>query len=161
VPTLDAGSVVWIKCDDPQGRNRKVRPVVVLTAAADIAAGSPVIGVAVTTDLPKPLPATHVPLPWSRPKHPRTSLTGPCAAHCGWAVSVPADAVPAGHILGPALRQIVDKVAALAQAQPKPAAPLPERRLLRGQKSRGPGSAQQEQQPPAGPAPEGRGEAQA
>jgi mRNA-degrading endonuclease toxin of MazEF toxin-antitoxin module len=122
VPSLDAGSVVWVECADPQGRNRKVRPVVVLTSAADIGAGKPVVAVAVTTTLPKPLPADYVPLPWSHRRHPRTGLSEPCAAVCSWFVHVPDPdaATIAGVVSGKHLREIVGKVQTLLGTEETP-----------------------------------------
>ena len=115
MPSLEAGAVVWIECEDPNGKNRKQRPAVVITAAVDIVAGGPIVAVAITTNLPNPLPDTHVLLPWSHRRHPRTSLTEPCAAHCAWIVPVPSDAEKAGYVSGKLLRAITDKVAALAK----------------------------------------------
>ncbi|MCI0462065.1 MAG: hypothetical protein L0Z62_34365 [Gemmataceae bacterium] len=56
------GSVVWAELEDTNGF-RKVRPAVVVTATADIAAGKPVRVVAITTRLPNPLPDDHLLLP--------------------------------------------------------------------------------------------------
>jgi len=53
------GSVVWVELADANGF-RKVRPTVVVSATADIAAGKPVRVVAITTLFPTPLPADHV-----------------------------------------------------------------------------------------------------
>ena len=59
------GSVVWVELADANGF-RKVRPAVIVSATADLAAGQPVRVVAITTRLPTPLPDDHVLLPWDR-----------------------------------------------------------------------------------------------
>lgn len=51
------GSVIWAEVEDANGF-RKVRPAVVLTATADIAADKPLRVAAITTRLPTPLPET-------------------------------------------------------------------------------------------------------
>jgi mRNA-degrading endonuclease toxin of MazEF toxin-antitoxin module len=58
------GSVVWAELEDANGY-RKIRPVVVITPTAEIAAERPVRVVAITTRLPVPLPDDHVLLPGS------------------------------------------------------------------------------------------------
>ena len=59
------GSVGWAEVEDANGY-RKLRPVVVVTPTAEIAAGKSVRVVAITTRLPDPLPEDHVLLPWER-----------------------------------------------------------------------------------------------
>jgi mRNA-degrading endonuclease toxin of MazEF toxin-antitoxin module len=112
VPPLDLGSVVWAEFPDPQGRNPKRRPAVVLTTAEDIAAGTPIVVVAVTTQLPRTLPPDYVRLPWSRPRHPRTGLSSPCAAVCTWLAVIQAENVleVAGRVPDDKLEAIVEKV---------------------------------------------------
>ena len=59
------GSVVWVELEDANGIP-KLRPAIVVTATADIAAGKPVRVVAITTRLLTPLPHDYVLLPWDR-----------------------------------------------------------------------------------------------
>ena len=73
------GSVVWVELADANGFC-KVRPAVVVSATADIAAGQPVRVVAITTRLPTPLPDDHVSLPWDRQGKARSGLRRKCAA---------------------------------------------------------------------------------
>jgi mRNA-degrading endonuclease toxin of MazEF toxin-antitoxin module len=73
---------------DPQGRNPKTRPAVIVTPTAEIDPRLPLQVVAVTTFLPDPLPADHVLLPWQHPRHPRTGLNKRCAAVCTWLARV-------------------------------------------------------------------------
>lgn len=69
---------------DPQGRNPKDRPAVIVTPEDRIDEGQSIEIVAITTLIPDPLPDDHVLLPWHRPKHPRTGLNKRCAAVCSW-----------------------------------------------------------------------------
>jgi mRNA-degrading endonuclease toxin of MazEF toxin-antitoxin module len=82
VPTLEQGRIVWAEVVDLSGRNRKARPLVILTPSEEVPPGEPFIAVAVTTQLSKPLPADHVLLPWHAQKRVGTRLSAPCAAVC-------------------------------------------------------------------------------
>lgn len=73
---------------DPQGRNPKDRPAVIVTPTGEIDPALAFQVVAVTTLLPDPLPDDHVLLPWQRPRHPRTGLNRRCAAVASWLARV-------------------------------------------------------------------------
>ncbi len=85
---LVAGLVVRAEVADPQGRNPKSRPLVLLTGDSDTPADAPFIAVAITGTLPKPLPEHYVLLPWHRSGHPQTGLKKKCAAACNWFTNV-------------------------------------------------------------------------
>jgi mRNA-degrading endonuclease toxin of MazEF toxin-antitoxin module len=85
---VDRGCIVQARVLDAQHRNPKVRPVVIVTSATDLDPGDPHLAVAITGTLPLPLPSDYVELPWHSQKHPRTGLTKPSAAACGWLVEV-------------------------------------------------------------------------
>ncbi len=112
MPSLVPGRIVWVELTDPRGGNPKCRPAVVLTDAADVPPGEPLIGVAVTTHLPTPLPSDYVQLPWHRNRHPVTSLYAPCAAKCSWLVEFQAHDIQsyAGVLPDAVLHQIIAKV---------------------------------------------------
>ena len=82
------GSVVWVELADANGF-RKVRPSVVVSATADIAAGQPVRVVAITTRLPTPFPDDHVLLPWDRQGKACSGLRRKCAAVATWLAEIP------------------------------------------------------------------------
>src|SRR6266853_5336110 len=82
------GDVIWAELTDANGF-RKVRPAVVISATADIAAGRPVCVVAVTTRLPQPLPLEYVLLPWDRQGKARSGLRRKCAAVVSWFSELP------------------------------------------------------------------------
>jgi hypothetical protein len=79
------GEIVLVSnLPDPRGRNPKDRPAVVMTRTEEIDSGASLAVVAITTTLPDPLPDDYVPLPWFRPRHPRTGLNTRNAAVCHW-----------------------------------------------------------------------------
>lgn len=107
------GSVVWAEVADANGI-RKVRPAVIVSPSADIAAGQPVRVVAVTTRLPTPLPDDHVLLPWDPQGKARSGLRRRSAAVAGWqAVISLADVQQVMGVLPPAvIHELLAKVAA-------------------------------------------------
>lgn len=70
---LRRGRLVWAEMTDPQGRNPKVRPAVVLTATDQIKPDGEVLVVAVTTEIGQ-AGAMAVPLPW----HPTGAVKTNC-----------------------------------------------------------------------------------
>jgi len=114
---------MWAELEDANG-HRKVRPAVIVTATADIAAGKPVRVVAVTTRLPTPLPEDHVLLPWDRQGKARSGLRRPCAAVAGWQSEISARNVQqVVGVLPPAvIGELLTKVAAASAPSPPPSA---------------------------------------
>jgi mRNA-degrading endonuclease toxin of MazEF toxin-antitoxin module len=109
------GSVVWAEVADANGV-RKVRPVVVVTPTADIAAGRTLRVLAITTRLSRPLPDDHVLLPWDREGKARSGLRRKCAAVTTWQVEIAADDVRqvVGHLPPAVMEELLTKVAAAA-----------------------------------------------
>jgi hypothetical protein len=115
------GSVVWAELEDANGF-RKVRPAVVVSATADIAAGKPVRLVAITTRLPNPLPSDHVLLPWDPRGQARSGLRRRSAAVASWQARIPVgDVRQVVGILPPSV--IADLLAKVAATLPPPQAP--------------------------------------
>jgi hypothetical protein len=81
------GSVIWAELEDANGF-QKLRPAIVVSATAEIAAGQPVRLVAITTCLPSPLPDDHVLLPWDRQGRARSGLRRKCAAVTTWLAEI-------------------------------------------------------------------------
>ncbi len=105
----DRGDIVIIvDLFDPQGRNPKDRPCVLVSPPERFAVGGPFDVVAITTLLPDPLPFDHVPLPWHPRHHPRTGLNKRNAAVCSWRVEVEASRIlrKIGHVTLRRLLQI-------------------------------------------------------
>jgi mRNA-degrading endonuclease toxin of MazEF toxin-antitoxin module len=114
------GSVVWAELEDANGF-RKVRPAVVVTATATIAAGGTVRVLAITTRLPNPLPKDHVLLPWDRQGKARSGLRRKCAAVASWQAEIAVgDVKQVVGILPPAT--IEELLAKIAADLPPPAA---------------------------------------
>src|SRR5207248_908508 len=120
------------------------RPAVILTPTDQLSPASPIDVVAVTSRLPDPLPADHVPLPWHPRGHPRTGLNRQCAAVCSWLARIMQSDIQdtAGLVPTPLMRIILGKVASGTAPPPAPAA---------GPPVAGPGPAPPSAPPPAGP----------
>jgi hypothetical protein len=104
---------------DPQGRNRKCRPSVIVTATQDIKPDEPLVVVAISGEF-RELPAEHyVKMLWHRAGHPKTKLYKPCAAICSWVKSISAaDIEEFGGVVPPQhLAKILDKVSKLLEEQ--------------------------------------------
>lgn len=84
----ERGRIVLAELLDPQGRNPKPRPVVIVTATEEIQPGQPFLVVAITGTFPTPLPQDCVPLPWHANRHPKTGLRKPSVAACSWYVEI-------------------------------------------------------------------------
>lgn len=104
---LSRGRIVWVELLDPQGRNRKCRPGVIVTPDADIRPDGEVWVVAISTQLDEAPAEAQVELPWDRRGHPRTGLKERCAAVCTWMEKVSVAAIQgwAGIVPG---RQLLD-----------------------------------------------------
>ena len=81
---LQQGSIVWAELDDPQGRNPKQRPAIVLTPTSEISPDCELVLVAVTSTFDEPLPDNVVELPWDNNRHQVTKLRKRCIAVCDW-----------------------------------------------------------------------------
>lgn len=92
-PSVHQGRIVWVELLDPQGRNPKVRPAVVLTPTAEIRPGGEVVVAAVSRQVDQSPPEVSVPLPWQRGGHPRTRLNSPNVVVCTWLVAIPVSAI--------------------------------------------------------------------
>src|SRR5690348_14652717 len=85
---LCRGRIVWVELADPQGRNPKCRPALIVTANEDIREDGEVWVVGISTQLDAAPADVQVELPWHRNRHPRTGLKERCAAVCTWLVKV-------------------------------------------------------------------------
>lgn len=117
------GGVVWVELEDANGI-AKVRPAVVVTSTADVAAGTPIRVAAITTRLPTPLPNDHVLLPWDRQGKARSGLRRRCAAVASWLAVIPVGAVrQVVGVLPPAVvAELLAKITAVPPPAPTPPA---------------------------------------
>ena len=112
---LEQGHIVAIEVLDPENRNPKVRPVVIVSPTDEIGFDAPFWGVAITGTLPRLLPKEYVPIPYHRAGHPRTGLKKRCAAKCDWFVEIHNDQVvrSIGRVPVAVLSSIIQQVDAL------------------------------------------------
>ncbi len=104
---LCRGRIVWVELLDPQGRNPKRRPAVIVTPDEEIQPDGEVWVVAISSQLDAAPAEDQVELPWDRRGHPKTKLKERCAAVCSWMerVSVASIQEYAGIVPG---RQLLD-----------------------------------------------------
>jgi mRNA-degrading endonuclease toxin of MazEF toxin-antitoxin module len=98
------GQIILVPVADGHG-NVKPHPAVIISRSDEIVPGATVRVVCVSSQLEAPSPTYHVPLPWQRPRHPRTGLNKPNVAKCNWLARVDQSDVirvlgfaPAGHL---------------------------------------------------------------
>jgi len=117
---LQQGRIVWASVRDPNGRNPKERPAVIITATDEITDDKPFVAVAITNTLENPLPPDCVELPWHRNKHPRTGLKKRCAAHCKWLIVIEAKDVKecAGIVPLSKMKEILERIPRLPGGTP-------------------------------------------
>lgn len=85
---LAQGQIVQAEVADPQGGNRKFRPLVIVTATSELSDQEPLVAVAITTRFGAPLQDDEVLLPWHPAGIVRTKLRKPCVAKCRWLCQV-------------------------------------------------------------------------
>ncbi len=119
------GDIVYLSLVDPAGRNRKVRPAVLVTLTAGLTTGGRAVVVAVTTQVGND-PVVFVELPWDAAGYPRTRFKQRCAAKCDWLDSVPVGDLPPadGHVPGVPLAMILSRLG-ITRIPPVPRAPTP------------------------------------
>jgi len=107
VPDLVQGQIVLVEVLDPQGRNPKIRPLIIINNPKEI-----VIGVAVTSKVPTPLEPSHVELPYDTQGKVKTKLTKKSIAECKWLVEFQAESVVEvkGFVPNRILLEILEKV---------------------------------------------------
>jgi mRNA-degrading endonuclease toxin of MazEF toxin-antitoxin module len=124
VAQLCRGRIVWVELLDPQGRNPKCRPAVVVTPDTDIRDDGEVWVVAISTQLDEAPAEAQIQLPWDRRGHPRTKLKERCAAVCTWMEKVRVASIQesAGIVPGRQLLDILTRIMLPdAPAEPTPA----------------------------------------
>jgi len=112
VPPLCRGRIIWVELLDPQARNRKYRPAVIVTPDADIRDDGEVWVVAISTQFDEAPKEVQVELPWDRRGHPRTGLKEQCAAVCTWMEKVRVASIQecAGTVPGRQLLDILTRI---------------------------------------------------
>ncbi|HYV38787.1 MAG TPA: type II toxin-antitoxin system PemK/MazF family toxin [Gemmataceae bacterium] len=118
---LRRGDIVKVEVVDPQHRNPKVRPVIILNPSEDIDAEMELAAVAITGTVPDPLPDSFVLLPYHPRGHPRTGLQKRSAAVCDWFLGFAKDDIVrrVGRVPDKQLRLILEKVGPLPRRPPE------------------------------------------
>ena len=93
MPKPEQGRIVRVETCDPQGRNVKKRPVVIVHPSNEIRSAEPIVCVAITGEIPKNVPDDCVLLPYQTGGHPRTGLNKRCAAMCSWVFEITEDQI--------------------------------------------------------------------
>jgi mRNA-degrading endonuclease toxin of MazEF toxin-antitoxin module len=128
---LKRGRIVWVELRDPQGRNPKVRPAVVLTPTTEIRDDGHVQVAAITGETATAPENESVPLPWLGTGHPKTGLSKPSVAVASWVLSVPVTSITSvkGMVPHREMLELLGKVAELlarnTPSSPPPSVPPP------------------------------------
>jgi mRNA-degrading endonuclease toxin of MazEF toxin-antitoxin module len=106
------GGIVWVEVPDPQGRNPKRRPAVIITPTEEIQADGVVRVVGISTKFEEAPPEVQVELPWGPRGTSKTKLRKPSWAVCTWIVTVPVASIIECRGMVPArqLLEIVQKL---------------------------------------------------
>ena len=129
-PRLQQGRIVWVELLDPQGRNPKVRPAVVITTTPEIVASGEIVVAAMSSQIDQSRPEVSVELPWDRAGHPKTKLNRRNVVVCDWLVTLPVDAITDDAIGGTVpfapMARILEIVRSLSGGTSSPPTPQPE-----------------------------------
>jgi mRNA-degrading endonuclease toxin of MazEF toxin-antitoxin module len=122
---LEQGRIVWVELFDPQGRNPKVRPAVIVTSTPEIPLDGIVVVVAISTQLDSAPDDVCVEIPWHRDGHPRTKLNARNVAICTWAVPIEVVSIvnTGGRVPLKQMTQILSILLRLQQPPTTPATP--------------------------------------
>lgn len=97
---LQQGRIVWVESLDPQGRNPKRRPAVILTPNAEIRPDGEVVVAVLSSQIDQSPPEVSVPVPWQPNGHPRTKLNRRNVVVCSWLITLPVAAVQPADVGG-------------------------------------------------------------
>lgn len=119
---LCRGRIVRVEILDPQNRNPKCRPAVILTPTEEIRLDGEVVLVAISGSVNAAPAEMQVALPWQAQGRTATRLTKQSVAVCTWVFTSPVSRIQSygGIVPDRQMLQILDKINALAPP------PLPE-----------------------------------
>lgn len=84
MPKPEQGRIILVAVADPQDRNVKIRPAVIISETSQIQADGRIACIAVTSSLPDKLPDDCILLPFQLGGQTRTGLRKRSAAMCSW-----------------------------------------------------------------------------
>ena len=93
MPKPEQGRIVLVEIFDPQSRNAKTRPAVIVSKNEEIQAESLIWCVAITSAVPDKLPDDCVMLPFQQSGRSRTGLKCRSAAMCSWLFEITEDEI--------------------------------------------------------------------
>lgn len=116
MPSLCRGRIVRVEVLDPQNRNPKIRPAVIVTPTEEIPPEGDIVLVAITGSVNAAPAEMQVALPWHAQGQVGTRLTKPSVAACSWVFTSPVSKIQSyeGMVPDRQLLQILDKLNALA-----------------------------------------------
>jgi mRNA-degrading endonuclease toxin of MazEF toxin-antitoxin module len=120
VPDLCRGRIVRVEVLDPQNRNPKSRPAVIVSPTEEIRPDGDVVLVAITGSTNAAPAEMQVALPWHAQGQTRTKLTKPSVAVCNWVFTSPLSKIQSYSGLVPdrQMLQILDKINTLGPPPP-------------------------------------------
>jgi hypothetical protein len=109
------GRVVWVAIPDPQGRNPKRRPAIILTPTDQITPDGDVWVIGITTKFGQAPPEVQTELQYDPRGNCRSGLREQSWAVATWVMQVPVSSIEAygGTIPGPQMAEIHSKINAL------------------------------------------------
>lgn len=120
---LQQGRIVYAELLDPQGRNPKRRPAVVLTPTAEIQSDGEVVVAAISKQVDQAPPEVSVEIPWQHDGHPRTKLNRRGVAVCSWLVTLPVASIQPGDVGGVVPFAQMARILEIVRALERPADP--------------------------------------
>ena len=114
------GDIAWVLMPDPNRQNHKTRPFVIVSDAENVPDDEPLAGVAVSSQVPNPIPSNQVPLPWDNSRHRVTGLYKPSVAVCDWLATFSRAQIEniQGHVPGKQMVQIIRHISGYDSASP-------------------------------------------
>lgn len=125
MPNLCRGRIVRVEVLDPQNRNPKCRPAVIVTPTEEIQPDGNIVLVAITGNLNAAPAEMQVALPWHAQGQAGTRLTKPSVAVCNWSFTSPVSKIQSygGVVPDRQMLQILDKINALSPPPPPATSP--------------------------------------
>jgi hypothetical protein len=121
------GRIIWVELLDPQGRNPKRRPAVILTVTSEIRPDGEVVVDALSSQTDQSAPEVSVEVPWKRGGHPRTKLNRRNVVVCNWLAAFPVGSISDDDIGGlvpfGTMARVLEIVGELERADEEPPPP--------------------------------------
>jgi mRNA-degrading endonuclease toxin of MazEF toxin-antitoxin module len=122
---LQQGRIIWVALLDPQGRNSKRRPAVILTPTSEIRPDGDVVVAALSSQTDQSPPEVSVEAPWHRDGHPKTKLNRRNVVVCTWLATLKVATIQPDDIGGLMPFAQMARVLEIVRALEKPATDEP------------------------------------